>query len=570
LERAILPRLSIIVPIFNAERWLAEALLSVAQQDFEDWELLLVDDGSTDESGKIADSCTQDLTGKARLFRHLGNINRGLPASRNLALAQARGEFTALLDADDVWLASKLSHDIDLLDRHPSAAAVFSEAEYFFENGTSPVVKSFRKFGDQLVLPPDLLREAILLGNERIPCPCSATFRTSTLRAIGGFDEDFSQVRDNAYEDQVVFSRLWARYPVYISAKCLSRYRRHPDSMWSKAQISGQNKSRLEFLSVLKTIIEESGDASLLLDFRTLCAKDAGHSLFAADFMSPGDWDLVLRLEEILPMHRIDKPLYTYRRLSSSSWRRPESFPRSFCSQAIIFYKAYLRRKHRKRSSQQRTSFFGLPLPAVLAWMVTAVEYSLDLGKHWQAMFFALRALRIAPLNGTAWRSVVNSVQACMGLPAANSKLSNCADFVRLRFYPVPLGHPRLQSNTGNVQRDRVVCIPIVHKPGHCLFGGDYLVAESGHYKVTCKISAHSFSLSQDSLVVLDIYENLEIKAVLAERQIKSEDFARRSQSFSLEFSAKEALRVEFRVWWSGQCFLSVSEVILHIAQQKN
>jgi glycosyltransferase involved in cell wall biosynthesis len=545
---------------------LAEALLSVAQQDFEDWELLLVDDGSTDESGKIADSFTEDLAVKARLFRHVGNINRGQAASRNLALAHARGEFTALLDADDVWLASKLSHDIDVLDRNPSAAAVFSVAEYFFENGTTPVVNSFRKFGDQLVLPPDLLREAILLGNERIPCPCSATFRTSKLRAIGGFDENFSQVRNNAYEDQVVFSRLWARYPVYISARCLSRYRRHPDSVWSKAQISG-HKMRLEFLSVLKTIIEEAGDASLLLDFRTLCAKDAGHSLFAADFMSPVDWDLVLRLEEVLPVHRIDKPLYTYRRLSSSLWRRPESFPRSFCSQAIVFYKAYLRRKRRGRSSQQRAPFFGLPQPAVLAWMVTAVEYSLDLGEPWQAMFLALRALRIAPLNGAAWRSVVNSVEACMRLSAANSKVSNCADFVRLKFYPVPLGHPPLQSNTGNIEPDRVVCIPLVHKPGHCLFGGDYLVAESGRYKITCKIAARSFSLSQDSLVVLDVYENLEIKAVLAERQIKSEDLTRGSQSFSIEFSANEAQRVEFRVWWTGQCFLGVSEVILHKAQ---
>jgi glycosyltransferase involved in cell wall biosynthesis len=564
-----LARVSIIVPIFNAERWLAEALLSVTQQDFEDWELLLVDDGSTDESGKIAESFTRELAGKARLFRHLGNINRGQAASRNLALAHVRGEFTALLDADDLWLASKLSHDIDLLGRNPTAAAVFSAAEYFFENGTAPVVKSFRKFGDQLVPPPDLLREAILLDNERIPCPCSATFRTSELRAIGGFDENFSQVRDNAYEDQVIFSRLWARYPVYISAKCLSRYRRHPDSVWSKAQISGDNKIRLEFLSVLKTIIEKAGDASLLPDFRTLCAKDAGHSLFAADVMSPQDWDLVLRLEEVPPEHPIHKPLHTYRCPNSSLWRGPESLRRSFCSQAIVFYKAYLRRKHKGCSSQKRVSFFGLPQSAVIAWMVTAVEYSLDLGEPWRAMFLALRGVRIAPLNGAAWRSVVNSLQACMRLPAANSKVSNCADFVRLKFYPVRLGHPPLQSNTGNIEPDRIVCIPPVHKPGHCLFGGENLVVESGHYKVTCKITAHSFSLSQDSLVVLDVYENLKINAVLAERQIKSEDLARGSQSFSLEFAAKEGLRVEFRVWWAGQCFLSVSQVILHKMQRR-
>jgi glycosyltransferase involved in cell wall biosynthesis len=270
LGRKRLPRVSIIVPIFNAERWLPEALLSVAGQDFEDWELLLVDDGSTDRSGELAESFTQRLAGKARLYRHSGRVNRGLPASRNLALSYARGEFTALLDADDMWVASKLRHDLDLLDRYPLAAAVFSVSEYFFEDGTASVVKPFRKFGDQLVSPPEMLKEAILLGNERVPCPCGATFRTSQLRAIGGFDENFTN-----YEDQVVFSRIWARYPVYASAKCLSRYRRHPDSMWAKAEASG-NTMRLKFLSVLGTIIEETGDTSLMLDFRALCGKEQG------------------------------------------------------------------------------------------------------------------------------------------------------------------------------------------------------------------------------------------------------------------------------------------------------
>jgi glycosyltransferase involved in cell wall biosynthesis len=265
-----LPRVSIIVPIFNAKRWLAEALLSVVGQDFEDWELLLVDEGSTDGSGEIAEQFVHKLAGNARLYRHPGGVNRGLPASRNLALSHARGEFTALLDADDMWLASKLSHDTDVLDRNPLAAAVFSVSEYFFDDGTAPVVKPFRKFGDQLVLPPELLKEAILLGNERVPCPCSATFRTSHLRSIGGFDENFTN-----YEDQVVFSRIWARYPVYASGRCLSRYRRHPDSMWSKAEASGKTM-RLEFLCMLERIIEEIGDMSLMLHFRRLCTKDLG------------------------------------------------------------------------------------------------------------------------------------------------------------------------------------------------------------------------------------------------------------------------------------------------------
>jgi glycosyltransferase involved in cell wall biosynthesis len=175
-----LPRVSILVPIFNAERWLAEALPSVAGHDFEDWELFLVDDGSTDGSGEIAESFTQSLAGKVRLFRHPGGVNRGQNASRSLALSHAPGELTALLDANDVWLASKISHDVDVLDRNVSTAAVFSG---FFEDGTAPTVMSFQKFSDQMVLPPQLHCEAVSSGQRKnfLPLWCDVPNFPSSL-----------------------------------------------------------------------------------------------------------------------------------------------------------------------------------------------------------------------------------------------------------------------------------------------------------------------------------------------------------------------------------------------------
>src|ERR1700691_6786421 len=102
------PFVSIITPFYNTERFLQEAIESVLAQTYSNWELLLVDDGSTDGSTAIAHRYADRAPAKIRYLAHPGRENRGLSASRNLGIAGAGGEFLALLDADDVWLPQKL------------------------------------------------------------------------------------------------------------------------------------------------------------------------------------------------------------------------------------------------------------------------------------------------------------------------------------------------------------------------------------------------------------------------------------------------------------------------------
>ena len=106
---------SIIVPIYNAERFLAEAIDSVLAQTYTDWELLLIDDGSTDRSTEIAQQYAASNPERIHFLEHSGRRNFGVCSSRNLGIGRSRGEYIALLDADDVWLPSKLAEQIALM-----------------------------------------------------------------------------------------------------------------------------------------------------------------------------------------------------------------------------------------------------------------------------------------------------------------------------------------------------------------------------------------------------------------------------------------------------------------------
>ena len=119
------PTVSVIVIFLNEERFLEEAIESVLAQTYHDWELLLVDDGSTDRSSDIASDYARRCAGEIQHLEHEGHANRGMSASRNLGLRHAKGRFIAYLDGDDVWVPHKLDNQVTLLDGQPEAAMVY-------------------------------------------------------------------------------------------------------------------------------------------------------------------------------------------------------------------------------------------------------------------------------------------------------------------------------------------------------------------------------------------------------------------------------------------------------------
>src|SRR5689334_3098810 len=120
------PRVSVVVPFLNPGEFLRDAIESVRRQTFESWELLLVDDGSCDESPPIASQFEAVDRHRIRYLKHPDGRNHGMSASRNLGNSEARGEFIANLDADDVFADDKLARQVRILEAHPDVAMTFA------------------------------------------------------------------------------------------------------------------------------------------------------------------------------------------------------------------------------------------------------------------------------------------------------------------------------------------------------------------------------------------------------------------------------------------------------------
>jgi glycosyltransferase involved in cell wall biosynthesis len=247
------PRVSIITPIYNSAAFLDEAIESVFAQDYADWELMLVDDGSTDTSMAIAQNwCRQDE--RIRLLLHPGNRNRGSSASRNLAIAESSGELLALLDADDVWLAGKLRFQIDTLDAHPEVALTFGAAERWFSwNPASSetdfiVPAAVPGYGSDVLVPPPHLLQAFLLDESLTPCTCATVLRRDAIDPARPFEVSFPGL----YDDQVFLAKICLRYPVFATSRCVARYRKHANSCCAVAARDGADAGeRARFLEWL-------------------------------------------------------------------------------------------------------------------------------------------------------------------------------------------------------------------------------------------------------------------------------------------------------------------------------
>src|SRR5215510_12099685 len=157
------PLVSAIIIFLNEEKFLQEAIESVFAQTYDQWELLLVDDGSTDASTAIARRYAEQYPEKVRYLEHVGHQNRGMSAARNLGVRNAKGEYIAFLDADDVWLPLKLEQQVAILNSQPEAAMVYGNTLYWYSWTKNPEdLKRDRipKLGvppNTLVKPPELL-----------------------------------------------------------------------------------------------------------------------------------------------------------------------------------------------------------------------------------------------------------------------------------------------------------------------------------------------------------------------------------------------------------------------------
>lgn len=230
------PLVSVVTIFLDAEPFLAEAIASVRAQTYQRWELMLVDDGSTDRSTAIAREWAAREPGRVRYLEHPGHENRGKSSSRNLGIEQARGTYVTFLDADDVFLPDKLERQVPILERYREAAMVYGRMLYWFDDGDGrrDYMSKLGVEPDRLFHPPALLA-LFLRDGGTIPGICSILARREQVRALGGFDERIQHL----YEDQVLMAKLCLAAPVYVESGCGERYRQHAQSTLARAIAAG-------------------------------------------------------------------------------------------------------------------------------------------------------------------------------------------------------------------------------------------------------------------------------------------------------------------------------------------
>jgi len=251
------PLVSCIITFLNAEEFVREAIESVLGQTHENLELLLVDDGSTDDSTPIALRYAERFPEKVRYLEHAGHENRGAAASRNLGMGEAKGEYIALLDSDDVWLEHKLEEQVGILALHPEAGMVYGQSQYWHSWTRKPedahrdqVPKLGVQF-DTLFEPPTLSTLVYPLGPATAPCPSDLLLRREAVERVGGFEEAFRGMYQ-LYDDQTFLAKVYLNEPVFVAGKCWDRYRQHPEQCVSVVHEAGeQHTVRLAFLQWL-------------------------------------------------------------------------------------------------------------------------------------------------------------------------------------------------------------------------------------------------------------------------------------------------------------------------------
>jgi glycosyltransferase involved in cell wall biosynthesis len=257
-------QVSVVVSFLNAERFLAEAIESVFSQTFKSWELLLVDDGSTDNSTKIARGYAAKYPQTVRYLEHYRHRRRGQGASRNLGIRNATGEYIATLDHDDVWLPNKLERQVAILDSHPEAAMVYGATQYWrsWAGDASGLEADYVQLPgvptNRIYEPPDLLK--LTLSEQIIPpIPTDVMFRKESICNLGGFEESFIGAL-SMFEDQAFLVKVYTSLPVFVSGECWDRYRIHPNQHCARVIRSGKKPdTEYFFLSWVSEYLEFQG-----------------------------------------------------------------------------------------------------------------------------------------------------------------------------------------------------------------------------------------------------------------------------------------------------------------------
>lgn len=208
---------SVIIPAFNAEKYILDAINSILSQTYQNYEIIVVNDGSTDNTEQIIKPYLNRII-------YLYQDNKGVAAARNTGIKASKGEYIAFLDSDDVWSPEKLSIQVKFLNDHPDFDLVYGDYGTFGENGVidknSPLTRKFPR-PDGYIFQDLLLRCLIFTA--------TVMLQKKVLEETGLFDEQFS-----IGEDYDLWLRIAEKHKIGYIPEVVAMYRQHQESATHK------------------------------------------------------------------------------------------------------------------------------------------------------------------------------------------------------------------------------------------------------------------------------------------------------------------------------------------------
>jgi hypothetical protein len=233
------PKISVILPVYNAQSYLQESIESIVYQSFQDFELILINDGSTDGSLSIMESYTDQR------IRIINQANAGLPVSLNRAITQSQGQYLARQDADDISLPERLAKQVTYLDAHPQCALLGTWAQILVENNLTDRSLSHPHLNGDIQLK-------LLFFNCFVHS--SVMIRKSALETTGLYPEDPEKFPPEDYD---LWLRIAKHWDVANLPEVLLQYRELPNSISRSKLDMMQERARLMSLLALKEILPE-------------------------------------------------------------------------------------------------------------------------------------------------------------------------------------------------------------------------------------------------------------------------------------------------------------------------
>lgn len=238
-----MPRFSVQICCYDSEKYLEETINSVAAQTFSDWELVIVNDGSTDGTEAIV----RRFIEKGLPINYFYQGNKGFASARNKAVELSKGDWVAILDHDDVWHPDKLAVQNASIEKHPGAGLYFSNSEWFTDDG-----KIIRKTIGDGRFKTGVMKDPFmkLLGEDCFIDSETVVIQKKTLIELGGFNETYRYIVD--YE---LFLRVAKDHGIFYEDKVLARWRMHPSQATQKIE----EAMTREYIDLFERSLKEGG-----------------------------------------------------------------------------------------------------------------------------------------------------------------------------------------------------------------------------------------------------------------------------------------------------------------------